>query len=392
MREGWQSKALADLCETFTDGDWVESKDQAAEGIRLIQTGNVGEGIFKDRPEKARYISKETFEHLRCTEIFDGDCLVSRLPDPVGRSCVLRNTGERMITAVDCTIIRFYPQQLRSTFFCYYSQSDQYLKAVAKVCTGTTRNRISRSNLGLIPIPVPPLPEQQRIVALLDEAFAGLATAKANAEQNLQNARAIFESRLQAIFSRRGVGWVEKGLSEVCTLINGRAYKKDEMLASGKYPLLRVGNFFSNRDWYYSDLELDADKYCDNGDLLYAWSASFGPRIWEGDKVIYHYHIWKVIPNNSLVDKRFLLYLLEWDVDQIKLAHGTGTTMMHVSKGSMESRVVPIPPLHLQSGIVSQLDSLKIETQSLTRIYDRKLAALEELKKSLLHQAFNGDL
>lgn len=185
---------------------------------------------------------------------------------------------------------------------------------------------------------------------------------------------------------------MEKELCEVCTLINGRAYKKDEMLSAGPYPLLRVGNFFSNRDWYYSDLELEADKYCDKGDLLYAWSASFGPRIWDGDKVIYHYHIWKVLPKKTIVEKRFLLYLLEWDVDQIKLAHGTGTTMMHVSKGSMESRVVPIPPLHLQSGIVSKLDSLREETQRLTRLYERKLAALEELKKSLLHQAFNGEL
>ena len=76
--------------------------------------------------------------------------------------------------------------------------------------------------------------------------------------------------------------------------INGRAYKKEELLSEGKYPVLRVGNFFTNEKMYYSDLELDEDKYCDNGDLLYAWSASFGPMIWSGDKVIYHYHIWKL--------------------------------------------------------------------------------------------------
>jgi type I restriction enzyme S subunit len=243
-----------------------------------------------------------------------------------------------------------------------------------------------------VEISFPPLLDQQRIVALLDEAFEGLATAKANVERNLQNARAIYASHLQAVFSQPGEGWTEKEIKEICTLINGRAYKKDEMLGAGKYPLLRVGNFFSNRDWYYSDLELDASKYCDKGDLLYAWSASFGPQIWEGEKVIYHYHIWKVLPKESVVDKRFLLYLLEWDVDQIKLAHGTGATMMHVSKGSMESRLVPIPSLHLQSDIVFQLDGLRVETQYLTRLYERKLSALEELKTSLLQQAFSGEL
>lgn len=99
-----------------------------------------------------------------------------------------------------------------------------------------------------------------------------------------------------------------------------------------------------------------------------------------------------MIPNEAIVSKRLLLYLLEWDVEQIKVAHGTGTTMMHVSKGSMESRAVPVPPLDLQSEIVSRLDSLREETQHLTHLYERKLAALEELKKSLLQQAFNGEL
>jgi type I restriction enzyme S subunit len=80
---------LADVCKVFADGDWVESKDQSPGGIRLVQTGNVGEGVFKDRGEKARYISEGTFGRLRCTEIFEGDCLISRLPDPVGRSCLL---------------------------------------------------------------------------------------------------------------------------------------------------------------------------------------------------------------------------------------------------------------------------------------------------------------
>src|SRR5579885_3105290 len=183
MKNGWHSKQLGDLCEVFADGDWVESKDQSPDGIRLIQTGNVGEGVFKDRAEKARYISEATFKRLRCTEIFEGDCLISRLSDPVGRSCILPETGERMITAVDCTIVRFNAKQLLPAFFNHYTQSDDYLSTVAKECTGTTRNRISRSNLALTPIPVPPLPEQKRIVSILDETFEGIATAKTNTEK-----------------------------------------------------------------------------------------------------------------------------------------------------------------------------------------------------------------
>ena len=111
-----------------------------------------------------------------------------------------------MITAVDCTILRFDSSQILPRFFNLYSQSFDYLATVAKACTGTTRTRISRSSLGLIPVPVPPISEQQCIVTLLDEAFEALATAKANVEQNLENARALFESHLQAVFSQPSQG------------------------------------------------------------------------------------------------------------------------------------------------------------------------------------------
>ncbi|MCP5019750.1 MAG: restriction endonuclease subunit S [Ketobacter sp.] len=170
-----------------------------------------------------------------------------------------------------------------------------------------------------------------------------------------------------------GVDVEWKALGEVSRFINGRAYKKPELLEQGKYPVLRVGNFFTNANWYYSDLELEDDKYCDNGDLLYAWSASFGPRIWEGGKVIYHYHIWKVVPNADLILKKFLFYLLEWDTKALQGEHATGSTMMHVTKGAIEGRLVPIPcpdnpkkSLEIQAEIVRILDAFTAMTAELT--------------------------
>ena len=170
-----------------------------------------------------------------------------------------------------------------------------------------------------------------------------------------------------------GVGVKWKPLAEVSRFINGRAYKKPELLQQGKYPVLRVGNFFTNDSWYYSNLELGEDKYCDNGDLLYAWSASFGPRLWEGEKVIYHYHIWKVEPEKNKILKKFLFYLLEWDTKALRDEHGTGSTMMHVSKGSIEKRLIPIPcpenpkkSLEIQAEIVRILDTFNELTTELT--------------------------
>ena len=160
------------------------------------------------------------------------------------------------------------------------------------------------------------------------------------------------------------VEWKELG--EVCRFINGRAYKRPELLDQGKYPVLRVGNFFTNGNWYHSNLELGEDKYCDNGDLLYAWSASFGPRIWEGGKVIYHYHIWKVIPETEIISKKYLFYLLDWDTEALKAEHGTGSTMMHVGKASIEKRRVPVPSLNIQTEIVRILDAFTELTAELT--------------------------
>ena len=130
-------------------------------------------------------------------------------------------------------------------------------------------------------------------------------------------------------------------MGEVATFINGRAYSQPELLSSGKYKILRVGNFYTNDSWYYSDLELGEKYYANYGDLLYTWSATFGPHIWLGDRVIYHYHIWKVVLSNQL-EKQFTVQLLEQDKDNI-LSGKNGSTMVHITKEGMEQKDVIIP-------------------------------------------------
>jgi len=149
-------------------------------------------------------------------------------------------------------------------------------------------------------------------------------------------------------------------LGEVCRIINGRAYKQEELLDAGTYPVLRVGNFFSNRDWYYSILELEPDKYCTKGDLLYAWSASFGPKIWDGEKCIYHYHIWKMEPDESRISKQFLYHVLNKETEAIKLEGGRGIAMMHITKSGIEQREIPLPPLSVQEEIVAEIEGYQI--------------------------------
>lgn len=401
MRVGWQTKPLAELCKVFADGDWIESKDQSQEGIRLIQTGNVGEGVFKDRGEKARYISEATFSRLRCTEIFGGDCLVSRLPDPVGRSCILPDTGERMITAVDCTILRFNTQQITPEFFNYYTQSTDYLVAVDGESTGTTRKRVSRSKLGQTPVPVPPLPEQQRIVGILDAAFDGIATAKANAEQNLQNARALFESHLQSVFIQRGEGWELKTLEEIATTF-GRGKSKhrprnDKKLYGGKYPFIQTGDirnaehFITEYSQTYSEAGLAQSKLWPKGTICITIAANIAETGILGFDACFPDSVIGVVTNPAEADVDFVEYLLQSFKARIQ-ALGKGSAQANINMGTFENERFPFPSVAEQKQIVAKLDALSKESQRLESLYQRKLAALDELKKSLLHQAFSGML
>jgi type I restriction enzyme S subunit len=234
--------------------------------------------------------------------------------------------------------------------------------------------------------PLPPLPEQQRIVALLDEAFAGLATAKANTERNLQNARALFDSHLEAVFSRRGEGWVETSLDKISTNLDSRRIPITKNLRqSGKYPYYGASGIVD----YVADYIFEGDNLLvsEDGANLLARSSpiafSVSGRYWVNN----HAHI---LHFEHIATQRFVEYYLE----SIKLDdYITGAAQPKLNQKALNSIPIPIPEsVEIQDQIVEYLESLQSETQHLTHLYERKLAALEELKKALLHQAFNGEL
>ncbi|MFR6617526.1 MAG: hypothetical protein ACLUR4_09485 [Blautia massiliensis (ex Durand et al. 2017)] len=116
---------LQDVCTVFSDGDWIESKDQSNKGIRLVQTGNIGEGLYLEKEERAKYVSEEIFESLNVRK-YIRDILISRLPEPVGRACIIPPKKERMITAVDCTICRVDESIVSKEYLCYFMRSNAY--------------------------------------------------------------------------------------------------------------------------------------------------------------------------------------------------------------------------------------------------------------------------
>lgn len=174
-------------------------------------------------------------------------------------------------------------------------------------------------------------------------------------------------------------GWVWATLADLVTVLNGRAYSQSELLNEGT-PVLRVGNLFTSKHWYYSNLRLDEDKYCDEGDLIFAWSASFGPFIWAGPKVIYHYHIWKLVLHSDRdLDKLYLYRLLLQKTQQIKNS-GHGISMLHMTKEKMEKLELPLPPLAEQHRIVAKIDEL----MSLCDRLESTLRDTQQLRETLL--------
>ena len=175
---GWETRRISLLAragpKTFTDGDWVELPYITEEGVRLLQTGNIGVGTYRE--QGFRYIDESSFSQLRCTEVEPGDVLICRLADPVGRACLAPDLGCRMITSVDVCILK--PGTMVDGRFVVYSLSSKvYLDFVESLCRGGTRDRISRSMLGAIRVPVPPKSEQRDIAGFLDRETAKIDTA-----------------------------------------------------------------------------------------------------------------------------------------------------------------------------------------------------------------------
>jgi len=183
---------------------------------------------------------------------------------------------------------------------------------------------------------------------------------------------------------------VECRLGDALTLVNGRAYKKPEMLSEGT-PILRIQNLNGGENWFYSDLDLPVDKYCEKGDLLYAWSATFGPYWSRWDhRLIYHYHIWKVVPGDCM-DKIFAFYELKRITGALK-ASAHGVAMPHITKSGMEDWAITLPPLAEQKAIAEKLDTLLAQVESTKARLERIPKILKRFRQSVLAAAVSGKL
>lgn len=266
--------------------------------------------------------------------------------------------------------------------------------------TGATVQGVKLPFVKSLQIPLPPLPEQQRIVGLLDEAFAGLATAQAHAEQNHQNARALFESHLQAVFSQRGEEWVSTTIGETCTLRSGTTVSLNLENPTGEVPYLKVADmsFGGNEDQITTSSRFLRETDVKESAIIPKGATIFpkrGGAILTNKKritsvpICADLNIMAVIPS-SQIDPG-LLYFYFLNVDMRKL--GTGSSIPQINNYDIAPLSISFPKaINDQRRVYEQLRALREETQRLATIYSRKQAALAALKQSLLHQAFSGNL
>jgi len=396
MKKGWQTKKLGDVCDFEGGSQPPKSEfiyDEKPGYVRFLQIRDFGSD------KNITYIRHSKKNRL-CHE---KDILIGRYGASVGK--ILTDKSGAYNVALMKTIPNL--EVLDQSWFYHFLISDEFQKPLLNVADRSAQAGFSKDDIYNFPVPVPPLAEQQRIVVLLDEAFEGLATAKANAEKNLQNARALFESHLQSVFTQRGNGWVEKPLETVASILNGYAFKSTDFSAKEGTKCIKITNvgvrdFVSNSDGYLPDsFAAEYEKVSvKEGSIVIALTRTIiadGLKVavvpQDYDGALLNQRVASIITNDKDLNGAFLFAYLSTQtvVDYVK--ERVNTLMQpNLSITDLRSMPVPAPPRREQNKITEQLESLREETQLLARIYERKLAALAELKKSLLHQAFTGEL
>lgn len=334
-----------------------------------------------------------------------GDVLVNSTgTGTLGRVAQVRETPDEPTTVdTHVTIVRPKDGKFYLDFFGYaLIEIEEEIKNSGAGASGQTElARDVLKNEFTISFPES-LDEQQRIVAILDEAFAGIATATANAEKNLQNARELFESTLQSVFSEQGEGWVEKTLREV-SLDFGRGKSKhrprnDKRLFGGKYPFVQTGDVRNSngqdiQDYTttYNDFGLAQSKLWPKGTICITIAANIAETGILGFDACFPDSVIGMVVDKKKTNNQFVEYLLQ-SFKAVLKAKGKGSAQDNINLGTFENQTFPFPELKVQDRIVEKLDSLSEDIQKLEIVYKQKLDELAELKQSILQKAFAGEL
>ncbi len=380
------------------NGDMISRIESISDATFDLEKVGYAELTDKDRKKFRLEFGDILFSHINSavhvgkTAVFD-----TQLPVYHGINLLLMRPTKAVTP-------RYLQYALRQLF------ESGYWRGVCK--QSVNQASVNQQDISRVEIQYPlSIAEQQRIVGILDEAFDGIATAKANAEKNLQNARALFESHLQAVFTERGDGWIEQPLSALCDIKHGYAFDGPDFSSTvpeGCPIVVTPGNFTEDGKLLFTEKNTKrlsgesppafrfklGDLVVVMTDLSSKMKILGKPAFVEGENLLHNQRIGRLLFSDLSVDRRLVYYFMmsEQFLKNIRVS-ATGTMVKHTAPTRILSNVISLPSDRpSQSAIVRKLDTLREETQRLESLYQQKLTALDALKKSLLHQAFSGAL
>jgi len=399
MKHGWQVKELAAV--SAINYGYTESASSEPVGPRFLRITDIQDDDVDWGSVPYCKIESTDLPKYR---LASGDIVFARTGATTGKSFLVDDPPDAVFASY-LIRLRLLDKKLLPEFVSLFFQTGDYWQSIKDGSSGSAQGGFNATKLGALTIPVPPLPEQQRIVGLLDAMFAGIATAKANAETNLQNARALFASYLQSVFSHPGKGWVEKRLGEVAENIStgpfGTMLHKRDYVPDGT-PLVNPMNIVDSHIVPSSKMMVSKETrdrlrgyVLKRGDIVIGRRGELGRCALVTDREAG----WLCgtgsffVRLSDCMDGKFFVALFGSQQFKARLeANSVGATMSSLNHGILNDLVLPVPPVAIQKVIMAKADELLSETKRLESIYQRKLATLDELKKSLLHQAFTGSL
>ncbi len=390
MKKGWKEKKLKEVCAKITDGTHQTPK-YFNEGIIFLSSKNVTSG--KIDWQNVKYIDDKQHQEMH-----------KRVAPKIGDILLAKNGTTGVAAIVDRDLVfDIYVSlahlrvldEVTPQFMLYFINSPLAKKQFDKRLKGIGVPNLHLEEIREVTIPLPPLPEQQRIVAILDKAFAAIDKAKVNAEKNLKNTKELFESYLQGVFENKGESWVDKTLGEVCSLYQGiaiNAKTKHALVEKSDLPLLRIKDLKNNTvEQYVDPNNFPPNALVNEDDIIYTRTGSLG-LVFRGKRGVLHNNSFKVVPNYEL-NKDYLFIWLQNPIFKSRiLSLAMKAAQPDITHAIFKVQKIGIPPIEEQLILVQKLDDLSTETKRLESIYQQKLTDLEELKKSILQKAFNGEL
>jgi len=394
VRTGWRLKKLSEIA-TLSLGKMLDKAKNKGDPKPYLRNFNVRWFEFDLSDVQEMRFQKEEQDRY---SVVKGDLVICEGGYP-GRAAIW-DMDESVYFQKALHRVRFH-EPARAKWVLYYLHMKDLDGSLRSHFNGTGIQHFTGEALSQFTIPLPPLGEQGRIVAILDEAFEGIATVKANADKNIQNAREIFESHLQSVFAKRGKSWKQKTLEEIATTF-GRGKSKHRPrnaphLYGGKYPFVQTGDI-RNADHIiteytqtYSEAGLAQSKLWPKGTICITIAANIAETAILGFDACFPDSVIGIVANPNEADVGFIEYLLQSFKVRIQ-AMGKGSAQANINMGTFENERFPFPCVDEQHRIVAELDALNAETQRLITVYERKRVTLDGLKRSLLHSAFRGEL